>query len=151
MDLEDLANIGELVAAIGVLASLIYVSIQIKRNESTTRAATTQDLLAKSTDMMFSHANGSAYTKFLAGIDLSADEEAQMLLYTAGIFSHYNSAHHLYRVGKLDPEIWEMFDTRARLNIKRDEGFEAWWLNYKGFFTLSFQEYIDDIRSGTQK
>ena len=149
MDLADLANLGEFVAAIGVLASLIYVSIQIKRNESTTRASTTQDLLSKSTDILLSNSGGSAFTKLISHMDLSDDEEVQMAAYRYGLFSHFNSAHHLNRVGKLDPEIWEMFDARTRLYMKRDEGFETWWLNYKGYFTLSFQENIDDIRSGT--
>ena len=41
MTLQDLTYIGDLVAAAGVVASLVYLSIQIRRNESTTRAATT--------------------------------------------------------------------------------------------------------------
>ena len=87
--------------------------------------------------------------KQIAGIDLSEDEEAQIILYRHGIFSHYNSAHHLNRVGKLDPEIWEMFDARIRLTIKLGGDFETWWLDYKDNFTLPFQKYIDDIRRGT--
>lgn len=69
MNLEQLANIGEILGAIGVIASLIYVGYQVKETRKAVRAATAQartdlgvqlissrytsdiaDLLVKSTD-----------------------------------------------------------------------------------------------------
>jgi hypothetical protein len=43
MSLEDLGNIGEFVAAVGVIASLIYLAVQIRQNTDSLRAATFQD------------------------------------------------------------------------------------------------------------
>lgn len=54
MSLDIVVQVAELVSAAGVIASLVYLAIQIKRSESTTRAATTQELLSKSIDMLLS-------------------------------------------------------------------------------------------------
>ena len=37
MTLQDLGNIGEFIAAIGVIASLIYLAVQIRQNTRTLR------------------------------------------------------------------------------------------------------------------
>ena len=44
MTLQDLGNIGEFVGAIGVIASLVYLAIQIRQNTRTLRAATYESL-----------------------------------------------------------------------------------------------------------
>jgi hypothetical protein len=42
MSLEDLGNIGEFVAAVGVIISLIYLAIQIRQNAEALRSAMQQ-------------------------------------------------------------------------------------------------------------
>jgi hypothetical protein len=42
MSLEDLGNIGELTAAIGVILSLVYLAAQIRQNTRSVRAASYQ-------------------------------------------------------------------------------------------------------------
>ena len=146
MDLQVLAYIGELVGAIGVVASLIYLSVQIKRNESTTRAATTQELLSKSIDMLLSTPSDSPLLKVTSDEPLSVAEKAQLDLLYFARFSHFNNAHHQNLAGKLDKEIWQMYDARTERNVQQMEGFETWWSIYKVNFTESFRNYIQDIQ-----
>ena len=44
MSLEDLGNIGEFIAALGVIVSLIYLAVQIQRNTASVRTSTQQQL-----------------------------------------------------------------------------------------------------------
>ena len=48
MTLEDLGNIGEFVAAIAVVVSLLYLAIQIRQNTKTVRTSTYQAILDSS-------------------------------------------------------------------------------------------------------
>ncbi len=48
MTLQDLGNIGEFVAAIAVLVSLLYLAIQIRQNTKTVRTSTYQAVLDSS-------------------------------------------------------------------------------------------------------
>ena len=145
--MQALAYLGELVGAIGVVASLVYLSIQIKRNESTTRAATTQDLLSKSIDMLLSsNSADSPVLKAAVGEQLSASEKVQLEVLYFARFSHFNDAYHQHLSGKLDKEIWEMYDARTRRNLRQIEEFETWWNKYQANFTQSFRKYIQDIK-----
>ncbi|HEU0207687.1 MAG TPA: hypothetical protein VFQ78_01780, partial [Candidatus Udaeobacter sp.] len=44
MSLNDLANIGQVIGAIAVVISLIYVALQIRQNTNAVRAATAQSV-----------------------------------------------------------------------------------------------------------
>lgn len=146
MTLQSLAYIGELVAALGVVASLVYLGIQIRRSESTTRAATTQELLSKSIDMLITQESDSPIMKASLGKELTDVEVAKMDQLYFARFSHFNNAQHQNSVGKLDPEIWDMYDARARRNVKQMPDFDRWWQQYKENFTASFRTYIDQIK-----
>ncbi len=146
MNLENLAYIGEFVAAIGVVASLVYLSIQIKRNESTTRAATTQELLSKSVDMLLWHDENSPMLKASIGESLSPKDRKRFELASFALFSHFNNAHHQNLAGKLDEEIWNMYDARTRRNVNQMDDFDVWWGRYKVNFTKSFRSYIEGIK-----
>ena len=146
MNVELVSVVSEIIAAIGVIASLVYLSIQIKRSESTTRAATTQELLSKSTDMLMSHSSDSPYIKAQAGIALSVTEKVYLDVVYFGLFSHFNDAHHQHLSDKLDAPIWAMYDARTRKNVRQMQEFDRWWDQYKENFTVAFRAYIESIK-----
>ena len=139
-------QIAELVGAIGVVASLVYLAIQIRRNESTTRAATTQELLSKSIDMLLSQDENSPLYKLQSGQVLSGSDKIKLEQLYFARFSHFNNAQHQNSVGKLDPEIWAMYEARTRRNIPQMEDFDDWWEKYQDNFTQSFKNYVASIR-----
>src|SRR5215471_2832230 len=44
MSLNDLANLGQIIGAIAVVVSLVYVALQIRQNTNAVRAATSQSV-----------------------------------------------------------------------------------------------------------
>ena len=145
MTLQDIAYLGDLIAAAGVVASLVYLSIQIRRNEATTRAATTQELLSKSIELLLSHDSDSPSVKAATGQNLSdVDLELMGRSYFA-LFSHFNNAYHQNLSGKLDAEIWDMYNARILKNVRNMQAFDIWWAKYQENFTESFQEYIESM------
>ena len=53
MSLEDLGNIGELIAAFAVIASLIYLAVQIRQNTQSVRASTVQAISDAAQERLF--------------------------------------------------------------------------------------------------
>ena len=53
MSLEDLGNIGEFVAAVAVVVSLIYLAVQIRDNTRSLQAASLQSVLDGQRDHSF--------------------------------------------------------------------------------------------------
>ncbi len=45
MTLQDLGNIGEFLGAVGVIVSLVYLAIQIRRNTRVVRSSAQQEIL----------------------------------------------------------------------------------------------------------
>ena len=148
MTLQDLTYIGDLVAAAGVVASLVYLSIQIRRNESTTRAATTQELLSKSIEILLTHDKDSALIKAETGESLTDIEKALLDRSHFALFSHFNNAYHQNLSGKLDEEIWDMFNARILKNVRKMPDFDLWWEKYSENFTETFREYIESMLPG---
>jgi len=151
MTIDQLGSIGEVIGALGVILSLIYLAIQIRRNESTTRAGTTQALLSTSTDMLYemSESKSTWLVNGMAGESLTTREKVQKDLYYYALFSHFNNAHHQNTVGKLDSEIWEMFDSRTSRNVDSMPDFDEWWETFRPNFTTSFQDYVEAKRRQT--
>lgn len=138
MSLDDLGNVGEAIGALGVITSLIYLAIQIRKNDVSTRASTTQSLLSTSTDMLLQ--------RVYSGFEFENATEFQKKTLLFAIFSHMNSAHYQRRVGTLDDEAWSMFDGRLRRLVRTSEDFDSWWEEYRINFTEPFVEYVDSIR-----
>jgi hypothetical protein len=57
LTLEDIGNLGEFIGAIGVVASLVYLSLQIRQNTKSLRAATEIDACRawNEWDALFAH------------------------------------------------------------------------------------------------
>ena len=139
MTLSDLGNIGEIVGGIGVIASLMYLAIQIRKNDKSTRAATTQALLGRSTEMIMQQT--------YSGFDPESASRLQLENLFFGIISHMNNAHYQRSIGILDDEAWAMFDSRLKRLVQSLDNFEDWWERYRGDFTPSFVDYVNEILS----
>ena len=148
MTFQDLSYLGDLIAAAGVIASLVYLSIQIRRSESTTRAATTQELLSKSIEILLLHDKDSALIKAESGQSLSDIEKTLLERSHFALFSHFNNAYHQNLSGKLDEEIWDMFNARILKNVRKMPDFDLWWEKYSENFTETFREYIESMLPG---
>ena len=91
MTLEDLGNIGELVAAVGVIISLIYLALQIRQNSRLLRASleqsitdsTNQTIQAAAASPQFSRVVLEGQERFE---ELTEDEQRQFVLYAIGTF-----------------------------------------------------------------
>ena len=135
MSLEDLGNIGEFVAAIGVIVSLVYLAAQIRQNTKTVRTSTYQAVLDYSSrvnELVLS--NPHVERIYRVGrrdlAQLHEDERPQFRLLLAHIMNMYETMFLQYRRGTLDEEYWNarMVGLRAVLS---QPGIRAHWLGVR--------------------
>jgi hypothetical protein len=89
MTLEEIAQIGEIIAGIGVLGSLIFVGLPVRQNTQTVRASTLQQNTSYWTTFITSVAHPefvTAYGKGMAGHDLDQTQFGQFFLLTRAYF-----------------------------------------------------------------
>ncbi len=153
MTLDDLGNIGEFVGAIGVIVSLVYLAVQIRRNTSSVRASTFQEAVrdvAILSDLLATDAElARIWSSGLRDLDtLKPDERVRFAAYMLGMFRRLENVVYQTQHGSLDPAYWDGQLSSMRSTLTQP-GVAAWWERARGLFSPSFREYVErEIVSG---
>jgi len=116
LTLSEWASIAEIIGAIAVVLSLIYVGIQVQENTSEIRAANRQALIGRS-GLAVGNAAGNAdlavaLSKPPQGVPLTPVELAQYQYFVRGMLYDIQEGFLLHQEGRLDDEYWR---TRAAI------------------------------------
>ncbi len=154
MTLEDLGNIGEFAASIGVLISLVYLALQIRANsrmvqENTSYLKSTHDTgsndhVTATRQILFDHPELiEIQRKGNKGSDLTRDESTKYDLLTRAMFEGHFTYFVQYSRGLTGDEVWaywsNMFDHYCEA-----PGVIKWWSKAKHDFDPAFREYVDE-------
>jgi len=109
LKLKDWASIAEIIAAIGVILSLIFVGLQINEGNQETRAATIQAASDAEAFMIATIVNhAETWNKVVTGAPLESGAETRkgINLYNFLMVGNENR-YHQFRSGFLDASSWE--------------------------------------------
>ena len=145
-----LGNIGEFVGAIAVLATLIYLTIQVRQNTNTIAGATEMEI-AK--EMAAFHARITADPELIQLYEKAASNqpmsESEILRYRwlfAEVFWLWEGVYRQYIRGLISDENWESIVTTI-LGILRGDVMNTWWESRTSALSSEFYSYIDQRRS----
>ena len=149
LTLEDLANIGELIGSIGIVASLIYLGIQIKIQNSESRIAVITSLTEQWSSFMTLLASGDEHGLiWVEGLKKFPEmEDGKKVRFSAMMSNilHIDEALHKHHLdGKLDDDIWSGFSARM-LDTFANPGAKNWWPMRRHWYSRRFQSYIDNL------
>ena len=148
MTLEQLGSLAEILGAIGVIASLVFVGLQIRQNTRATRAQIHEQITGTYLSFLNSAIlNPEAYA---AGISATEDEfssltpgEKTVFFGTAlGFFKHFELMFVQNQKGIMDEEIWEAWSVYIRMYFHQP-GIQLWWKSRRNAFTGDFQEFLE--------
>lgn len=115
MTLEQFFFASQIAAAAGVIASLIFVGIQVRDGARATRSATAQAVhenyagwylaLAANTDALNTSSKG-----FVSLEALSPEQKAQFVCTFMSFMSHSQNAFHQWRQGHLADDLWACWE-----------------------------------------
>jgi hypothetical protein len=152
MSLEDLGNIGEFVAAVAVIVSLIYLAVQIRQNTQSMHAAAAHQATVGASVFTMPIAESEELARiFSTGLfrpdQLTTEEERiRWLVLFITLFRHYEDVFLQYKNGTVGAESWE-----AWLNAMRPflayPGFAAFWGVRGDTFTASFRGVVESERA----
>ena len=150
MDWNAVSAVANVLAAIAVILSVIYLGIQIRANTRATHSQTYQ--LATSALAEMAGIIGSS--KELARIfrigmvnpdKLDEDEFAQFGYLGISLFRRFENVYFQHQSGLIDEDFW----TGHRDNILwffHRPGMQAWWKDRKFAFSKSFREFLDSSK-----
>ena len=154
LKLSEMASLAEVIGAVAIVVSLIYVGIQVNDSTRADRSAT-----ANATSSAMSSwysaigSNQQASQVFLDGIanpeSLSREETAQFIYLLHGLMLEYQNAYYLSQEGTLDVELQESL-TNTILGVRDQPGMLMYWGQRRGLLKADFRAYMDDLlASGT--
>ena len=145
MGLETLNAIAQLTAALGVIASLFYLSVQIRQNTQSMRAVVVDSLAHSLVDLLPSQ--GPEVIRAVAAVveDLykaTEEDRVRALPFIFATFKLFENAWFQKRQGTLDAEQWEGWDAYMRVYYHRP-GIQTWWVMRRGTFAAGFRNYLE--------
>jgi hypothetical protein len=148
MTLNDLANLGQIIGALAVVISLIYVALQIRQNTNAIRSATAQTvhehfanwyhLIAADAELAQIAANGLR--------DYASPSEKEKVRFVAtfmSFLSYSQNAFLKWREGLLKPALWLGWE-QVMMNLFGAPGGKALWKERSYLFGEEFRQYIEN-------
>lgn len=113
MTLENIYYIGQTIAVVAIVGSLVFVAIQTRQNGRTLRAQAAWDAQASFAELNDMLAGGGpisevSYKAFTAAETLSPYERYLMHRLMRGLLQRAEAQYALYANGVLDAEVWRL-------------------------------------------
>jgi hypothetical protein len=147
MTLEEFNFIAEIIASIAVIASLIYVALQIKQNTAATHATAAQSFAEADNGFvgLINTSNNLADILHRGAMGLSelkGGELIQFMAFNDAAFMAMHSAYCQWDKGTLDDRLWSSFK-HAILGMLSQPGQQEWWQHRRHWYDENFRNYIE--------
>ena len=150
MSWDAIAAVGELLGALGVIISLIYLGTQVRGSAAQTRHAAARSVLsqlnASLREVAAAPSLSGAYHKATNGLsNLDSDSEAmQLSAFYLSMVRPYEELFHYHRTGAVDDWAWSSAHSLLE-SMAKTPGFADWWQARAEWFTPDFRAHIDKM------
>jgi hypothetical protein len=147
MDVSGLAQLAEIVAAIGVIVSLIYVGIELQQNTIAARATTAQAIIDSSRNFLMDIAMNEEMSqiRMLGQEDRSQLNEVELHkfgIYSRGNWLYFQNVWVQWSLGVVDDRIWHTV-SGIICEIQAWPGNREEWQEHKGILDPAFVAIVD--------
>ena len=144
MNWEALGAIGEVVAAVVVALTLIYLAIQLRQSNRATHAATMQAANDSFVNINLAIISDDALLKAISGTEnpQSSEDKAKYHVIMLSMQRVRETMFMLAKAGTTDQRGWERLKPQIRSGLKNDYA-RAWWKSNSHAFTREFAAYMD--------
>lgn len=147
MTLSQLADLGELLGGVAVVASLVYLAVQIRQNTRTVRGSTLHHNTELWSSMFLRLADPEAAQAYVAGMTASPDirplHYTQFFFICRAMFLAFENQYFQMRQGVLDPETYAAYQRSISTQFLAFRGFRVWWQQSRSVFSPSFVHHVD--------
>jgi len=149
MNWEAVGATANLFAALGVVATLIYLAIQIRQNTKAVRSSTIENLIHS----LAATAQAAVENEYMvplmlkanAGPDsLTEEERVRLHFWFIMTFRRFEGVYFQRDLGLVDTAVIEGFE-RSHLSILASKSGKAWWANAKEIFNSGFVSYVEEL------
>ena len=149
MTLEQWAFVGEIVSAVAVIASLLFVGVQLRQATAAIRASSSQAHSALYTDLVDSIIDNGDFARLWSiGLTepekLQEDEWVRFVAYASALFRLYESSRVQWLNGRLDDEHWHTIERQA-VDFGHLPGLQRAWGLRAHWYSPEFRAWFDGL------
>jgi hypothetical protein len=154
MTLEQWALIAQIISAIAVIASLIFVGFQLGKATSAIRASSSQAHSSLYTDLVQSIIDNADFARsWSIGITdpkaLSEEEWVRFVAYASALFRLYESSRVQWLNGRLDEEHWHTIERQAA-DFRHLPGLQLAWQLRGHWYSPEFRAWFEGLAPEAQ-
>ncbi len=151
--LQDLGSIGEFIAAIATLVTLVYLALQIRQNTRTVRTSTYQAVLDSSrsdTELLLAHPHLERIYRLgrRDPTELTGEERPVFRMLLGQLLLNYEIMFLQYQQGILDEDFWRGRQEGLRALLTQP-GVRHWWAGasplLRRYYTAGFTELLESL------
>ncbi len=146
MNWEAIGAAGELLGAVAVVMTLVYLATQVRQNTNAMNVAAKQEMTRQFSDfcdMLLGHDELlDVHTKGVMAAEVNEREAQKFNILMLKAFWYFSSMHYQYEVHSLDEEEWHQ-SREMIANYCARPGTRDWWAQNKQNFSSSFIYFID--------
>ena len=149
MTLEHASFISQIIAAIGIMASLIFVALEIRNNASAVRSGMAQAVHETYVSYYLALANNPGLAeislKGMTGLaDLQPRERMQSVCSTMALLTNCQNAFDHWRAGHLSQDRWYLWEQLLMAMMHTPGGAEL-WQQRSYMFSQAFQKEVATV------
>lgn len=149
MSLEQASFLAQIISAVAVFASLVFVGLQVKQNTSAVRAASSQahsTMYHGLTDNLVNHRDfAQIWWKGVESLEaLNEGEIVQFVAFNSSIFRFFESSRVQWMRGQLDDEHWHTVEQHA-IALAVKPGVQGFWHLRKHWHCQAFQAWFESL------
>ena len=141
---QEFRKLIEIVGFLSLIASLIFVALEIRQNTNAVRGATIQGFAEHSMEVsmvLAQNADIRAAWLVMDDKDLDADQELILQAMYIGLMRLLENRLIQAEIGVIDFEDLERFGAKA--SVYRTSYFRRFWALTKDQYSIQFQEYVE--------
>lgn len=146
MNWSAIGAVAELIAAIGVILSLIYLALQIRNNTKMTRLAIRESYISGH-NRLFERIleNPDVYRIWRVGneaksTDEMSDEDRER--FGLMLYSIFNQFHIAYEANQIDPTMGGVYLVQLERALEWP-AVQSWWSRQQKYFDLPFADFVN--------
>ena len=144
MNIQDLGSIGELVAAIATLATLVYLAVQMRKNTAATRSTALLEIQRDVRSMLNADPEtNNLLARMFEGEPLNSSEQALLVQRYVATFRTFESIWFQAEKGTLEKQLLEGYMHHLRVVLYSPLARALWDDYQQGVFHPKFLDYVN--------
>jgi len=148
MNWDALGAMAETAGAVGVIGTLIYLSLELRKSTVATHQQSNHSIVTRRKEIFDNWGQDDKSANILVagwtGDDLEPIDSLRFVWFMLNFMSHFQDVYMQFRAGTIESKVWEA-EQRMLGAILEQPGFLSWWTESAQYFMPEFVETVDGI------